>query len=352
MKYKYILKKVIGVFLIINGELILVFYLANVAAPNPAAVWAGPEASPAQVQLVTQLYHLDSPWYVQLYYYMINFYTGNWGISPVYQTPVISLIEQYLPITLQLAIIALILKLILEIPLGVISALRPNGFADNMIKVSYTIARSFPSFLIAIALLFAFSYILHILPSSYPIDPIIALNERKFGITIGGNTYNIWLIDNMPILNSILTLDLNAFISSIAHTILPSLSLVLFGFGGIVRLVRNTMVEVLQMDFIKTARSKGLKERSVIMRHALKNSLLPIITISAIIFSGLMQGSLIVETIFNYYGLGYYLAQSILNFDTPSIIAGTVIITAIVLMSNLVADILYTYSDPRVREAI
>ncbi|TRM80228.1 ABC transporter permease, partial [Sulfolobus sp. A20-N-F6] len=115
---------------------------------------------------------------------------------------------------------------------------------------------------------------------------------------------------------------------------------------------RNSMLEVLNMEYVKTARAKGLKERIVIFRHALKNSLLPSVTIISIIFSGLMQGSLVVETIFNYYGIGYLVAESLLNLDSPTLIASTVIITIVVVISNLIADISYAFLDPRIRDAI
>lgn len=350
--WRFVVKRAAESFSVILAALVLVFYLANVAAPNPASVWAGPDASPEQIQVVTELYHLDSPWYVQLYYYLGNFFTGKWGISPLYQTPVISLIEEYLPVTLELAVIALVLKLLLEIPLGVISSLRPGGKTDNGIRLVYTVTRSFPPFMVALVLLLALSYYLHLLPSAYYVSPTLALREPQFAFDIGGHIYHVWLIDNMPILNALLVGDYGAFLSALVHVILPALALALFGFGGIVRLIRNSMLDVLNSDFVKTARAKGLRERVVIVRHALRNSLLPTITIASIIFAGLMQGSLVVETIFNYYGIGYLVAQSLLNFDTPTLIASTVIVTVIVVLSNLVADILYTVADPRVRESL
>ncbi|ACP46772.1 binding-protein-dependent transport systems inner membrane component [Sulfolobus islandicus Y.G.57.14] len=350
--YKFLIKRAIEAFLVIMAELIIVFYLANIAAPNPASVWAGPEASPEQIQLVTELYHLNQPWYIQLYYYLGNFFTGKWGISPLYQTPVISLIEEYLPVTIELAIIALILKIILEISLGILSALKPNGLLDNSIRVVYTITRSAPPFIVALLLLLILSYYFHVFPSSYYMNPILALHESKFYIQIGGHKYYFWFIDNMPILNSLLVGDIPAFVSALDHSILPALALTLFGFGGIVRLTRNSMLEVLNTDYIKTARAKGLKERIVITRHALRNALLSSITLISVIFAGLMQGSLVVETIFNYYGIGYLVAESLLNLDTPTLIAATVVITIVVVISNLVADISYALLDPRIREAL
>ncbi|MEM3671232.1 MAG: ABC transporter permease [Thermoprotei archaeon] len=346
------LKRVIFSFFVILGELAILFFLTNVAAPNPALVWAGPEATAAQIQVVTQLYHLNSPWYVQLGYYLRNFFTGNWGTSPLYQQPVIQLIEEYLPVTLELAIIAFAFKLVLEVVLGVATAVRPNGLLDNCVRVFYTVVRSAPPFLIALGVLLVFSYRLNVLPSSQPMNPLLAVSVKPFKLydPFTHGYVGFWLIDNMPILNSLLVGNWAAFSSAVAHAVLPVAVLVLFGFGGIVRLVKTSMLETLETDFVRTARSKGLRERTVIFRHALRNSLLPAVTLLGVVFAGLVTGSLVVETVFDYYGLGYYLGQSLLTFDTPSLVGATIVVTVIIVASNLVTDISYGLLDPRTRQ--
>ncbi|MEM0121202.1 MAG: ABC transporter permease, partial [Thermoprotei archaeon] len=164
------------------------------------------------------------------------------------------------------------------------------------------------------------------------------------------HTYaEIWLIDNMPVLNALLVGDWTAFHSAVLHAILPTVTLVFFGFGGLVRLVKVSMIDALQSDYIRTARSKGLVERVVVFRHALRNSLLPATTLMGLIFAQLVSGSLVVETVFDYYGLGYYIGQSLLTFDTPSLIGGTIVITILIVASNLVTDLLYGMLDPRIR---
>jgi peptide/nickel transport system permease protein len=347
----FIARRVLFSFFVIIGELLIIFYLTNIAAPNPALIWAGPESTKAQVALVVQIYHLNSPWYVQFYYYLRNVLSGNWGISPLYQQPVISLIEEYLPVTLELTIIAFFIKIGLETILGVVSAMRPNGVVDNAIKVAYTTARSAPPFLVALALLLVFSYWTHLLPSSQPINPILGASVPKFQFfnPIAGKVTGFWLFDNMPILNALLVGDWPAFYSAVSHVVLPVVTLVIFGFGGIVRLVKVSMLDVLDQDYVRTARAKGLRERVVIFRHALRNSLLPAFTLMGVVFATLVAGTLVVETVFSYYGLGYYVAQSLIDSDTPSLIGALILITVVIILSNLIVDIGYGFLDPRTR---
>lgn len=347
----YIARRVAFSFFVIIGELLIIFYLTNVAAPNPALIWAGPESTFAQVALVAQRYHLYSPWYVQFYYYLVNVFSGNWGVSPLYQQPVVSLIELYLPVTLELTILTFVVKIVLETVLGVASAMRPNGVIDNAIKVTYTTVRSAPPFLVALGLLLLFAYGTHTFPSSQPIDPILGASVPKFQFynPIAGRVTGLWLIDNMPILNALLVGDWPAFQSAVMHVVLPVVTLVLFGFGGIIRLVKVSMLEVLDQDYIRTARAKGLRESAVIFRHALRNSLLPAFTLMGVVFAGLVAGSLVVETVFSYYGLGWYFAQSLFTFDTPSLIGTVILITVVIILSNLAVDIGYGFLDPRTR---
>jgi peptide/nickel transport system permease protein len=347
----YIARRVLFSFFVVIGELLIIFYLTNIAAPDPAVIWAGPESTKAQVALVALTYHLNSPWYVQFYYYIMNVFTGNWGTSPLYQQPVISLIEEYLPVTLELTIIAFVVKVGLEVALGVVSAMRPNGVVDNVIKVTYTTVRSAPPFLVALGFLLIFAYGTHTFPSSQPINPVLGATVPKFQFynPIAGKVTGFWLIDNMPMLNSLLVGDWAAFSSAVSHAVLPIATLILFGFGGIVRLVKVSMLEVLDQDYVRTARAKGLRENAVILRHALRNSLLPAFTLMGLVFAGLVTGSLVVETVYSYYGLGYYVAQSLLTFDTPSLIGTLILITVVIIISNLVVDVGYGFLDPRTR---
>jgi peptide/nickel transport system permease protein len=343
----YIGRRLLFSIIVIVAEIIFIYVLISVASPDPAIIWAGRDATSEQIAAIATQYHLNDPVYVQIYYYLIGFFSGNWGTSPTSHQPVIELITYYLPVTLELAILAFTFKIGAEVILGIISAMRPNGRIDNAIKIFYTTIRSAPPFLLALGLLLLFSYNLHWLPATQEYNPLLNIPVFKVYNPLNGKYYPFWLLDNMPIVNSFLVGDWTAFVSSVEHAVLPVLTLVLLGFGGVVRLVKVSMLEVLDQDFVRTARGKGLRERAVIFRHALRNSLLPAFTLMGLIFAGLVTGSLVVETIFDYNGLGFYLAQSLFTFDTPSLIAGTVLITLAIVLLNLFTDIGYGFLDPR-----
>lgn len=350
---RFVARRILFSVLIIVAEIVFIFLLTSLASSDPALIWAGPDSTSQQVAIIAARYHLDAPLYIQLYYYLVSFFSGNWGVSPTYQQPVISLIETYFPVTFELAVLAFIVKVLLEVGLGIVSAMRPNGLVDNTIKVFYTTVRSAPPFLIAIGLLLVFSYWpkfnfgITIFPSSNSINPLLNVPQFVLYNPFTGKSSPIWLLDNMPILNALLVGDWPAFASAVQHAILPIVALVLFGFGALVRVVKVSMLEVLDQDYIRTARSKGLKERSVILIHALRNSLLPAFTLVGLTFAGLATGSLVVEYIFGYYGLGYYIGQSLFTFDTPSLIAATVLVTIIIVVANLMTDVSYGFLDPR-----
>jgi peptide/nickel transport system permease protein len=343
----YIGRRLIFSIIVIVAEIIFIYVLISLASPDPAILWAGRDATSDQIAQIARQYHLNDPVYVQIYYYLIGFFSGNWGTSPTSHQPVLQLITIYLPVTLELAILAFIFKIASEVGLGIVSAMRPNGKIDNAIKIFYTVVRSAPPFLLALGLLLVFSYNLHWLPATEAYNPLLNIPVFKVYNPFTGKYYPFWLLDNMPLVNSLLVGDWPAFVSTVSHAVLPVLTLVLVGFGGVVRLVKVSMLEVLDQDFVRTARGKGLKERVVIIRHALRNSLLPAFTLMGLVFAGLVTGSLVVETIFDYNGLGYYLAASLIDFDTPSLIAGTVLITLSIVLLNLATDIGYGFLDPR-----
>jgi peptide/nickel transport system permease protein len=343
----YIGRRLLFSLIVIIAEIIFIYVLISIASPDPAIIWAGRDATNDQIAAIAAQYHLNDPVYVQLYYYLISFFSGNWGTSPNSHQPVVQLISYYLPVTLELAFLAFIIKIGSEVILGIISAMRPNGKIDNAIKIFYTTVRSAPPFLLALGLLIIFSYQLHWLPATQEYNPLLNIPQFKFYDPFNGKFYPFWLIDNMPIANALLVGDWPAFVSTVEHAVLPVAALVLIGYGGVVRLVKVSMLEVLDQDFVRTARGKGLKETVVIFRHALRNSLLPAFTLMGLVFAGLVTGSLVVETIFDYNGIGFYLAQSLFSFDTPSLIAGTVLITLAIVLVNLATDIGYGFLDPR-----
>jgi peptide/nickel transport system permease protein len=329
----FVARRAFNSVLLIIGTVILTFILTHIIAPNPAHIWAGPHASPTVVAGVVNRYHLDAPWYVQLYYYIIDTFTLNFGVSPYFGQPVSTLIETYYPRTLELDFLAIGLTVIIGVFTGAFAAAHHDRAGDHAVRGFYLLTWSIPPFLVAIILqyFFAYRWILPPLgladPSLLPPKPITGL------ITLDALVEGNWTF----------------FWSSIIHLILPVIALALISFGIITRIMRSSMLDVLKTDYVRTAIMKGVGTRKAVYVHALKNSLIPVITVIALTFAYTIAGSVVIEDIFGYTGMGYLITQSLANFDYPTLIASTIVITISVVVINLVADILYAIVDPRVR---
>ncbi len=302
-------------------------------APNPAAVWAGPHASKTQIQAVISQYHLNQPVYVQLYYYFIETFTFNFGFSQVFKLPVPTVIATYFPRTLELDFLAITLSVVLGVFTGAFAAARRNKTGDHGVRVFYLITWSMPPFLVALILQYFLAY--HwILPPGQLANPGPPLPARVTGFIT---------------LDALIRGDWSFFTSSIWHLILPVLSLTLISFGIITRITRASMLDALRTEYVRTAIMKGVGRRRAVYYHALKNSLIPVITVIALTFAFLLAGSIVIEEVFSYQGIGYVIYQSLSNFDYPTLIAATIVITIAVILINFVADVLYAVVDPRVR---
>ncbi len=329
----YLIRRAFNSFLLVIGTVILTFVLTHIIAPNPAAVWAGPHASQSQIQSVVRQYHLDQPVYSQLYFYLIDVFTFNFGISPYFKQPVSSLISTYFPRTLELDFLAIILTVILGVFTGAFAAAHRDKAGDHAVRTFYLISWSMPPFLVALVLQFFLAYN-WILPAGQLSDLGQSLPKQVTGFIA---------------LDALIGGDWTFFYSSLRHLILPVLSLALISFGIITRITRSSMLDILRTEYVRTAIMKGVGRRRAVYFHALKNSLIPVITIIALTFAFLIAGSVIIEQVFSYQGIGYIITQSLYNFDYPTLIGSTIIITISVVLINLGADILYAVVDPRVR---
>jgi peptide/nickel transport system permease protein len=280
-------------------------------------------------------YHLNDPVWIQYFYYLQGLSQGNLGFSPSRGfEPVASVIAQTLPFTLQIAFFAIVISILVGVVLGVLSALYHHRPVDGGIRAFYLAGYSSPSFLIALLLLIAFALILNVLPSGEAVDPSIAPPTP---------------ITTIPMLDSLIEGNLAYFSSSFQHAILPSLALALTTFGVVTRVLRSSMLEVMHANFIRTARAKGLDERSVFFKHGLRNAMIPVVTLASLIVTWLITGTVFVESIFQYPGMGLYVVQALLGQDYPGILATTLVFAIIIVLSNLAADILYVVVDPQIR---
>jgi peptide/nickel transport system permease protein len=315
----------------------ITFILSHSIPGNPVQALLGKAASqhPALLAQMNAQYHFEDPIWVQYYYYIVNLLHGNLGYSTSRGfVPVASVIEQTLPYTAQIAFFAFVISLSLGVLLGSIAARYSKGGIDKGIRALYLAGVSSPPFFVALIFLIVVTFYFNLLPNSGAASPYIATPR---------------VITGVPMLDSILELDWPYFLSALQHVILPSMALAVGAIGVVVRLLRASVLQVMQANYVRTARAKGLDERSVFIRHALRNGLMPIVTLSSLLLYGLLTGTLFVENIFAYPGIGQYVATALLSQDYPGILATTLVFAVIIVSANLVADLLYAVVDPQVR---
>ena len=330
----YIARRLLLLIPVVIGVTFITFLISFVFTPDVARAWAGLRASQATLQALSLRYHLNDPIYVQYYYYMINLLTGNWGTVPSSGKPVLAEVALFFPATLELALAAILITIIIGIPLGVIAAMYHGRKADHAVRLAYLTGYSSPPFFVALLVVYVFGYVLNIFPTQGELSSSLAFPTR---------------ITGMVIVDSLLTANWPDFVDAVWHIILPATALALIYFGIITRVTRASMLEVLQKDFIRTSYAKGLDSRAVIIKHALRNALIPTTTVLGLVLGSMLGGAIVIETIFQWPGIGLYATQSIESYDFPAIIGVTVLFALGVVIANLIADIIYAVLDPRIK---
>jgi len=332
------LRRGINAFVTIIFLIVLIFSLEHIIAPSPLAlarIFAGnPKAPLSELQSIIQQYHFDAPLPVQFVDYLNNLFHGNLGLDSIYKIPESTLIAKYLPITLELVLVGLVVAIVLGIFTGSIAASRQGGIVDQTIKAVYLVTWASPPFVVAFILQLIVAYNLGLLPASGLVDPTLSAPP---------------VITGFPLIDALVAGNLVYFWSVVQHLVLPALALAITTFGVATRIMRSSMIDALDKDYIKLAYMKGFSKRQVIYRTAFKNAIGPIITLSALFFGTATGGAVIVEDIFAYHGIGFFTVQAIFNLDNVAILAVTIIIGVSVIIANLIADILYGVADPRIR---
>lgn len=327
----YILRRLLLLIPILLGVLVLVFIIAYIMPVDPARAWAGPKAREAQLEALRERYHLSDPVYMQIYYYLRDLLHGDLGVSATTHRPVLKDLGHFFPATFELAISAFILAVIIGIPLGVISALKRNKIIDHFSRIIALTGVSTPLFWSALLLQFFIYYKLGWLPAG------------------GRCEVELHRITGFVLLDSLITHNMTAFVDSLRRLILPSFTLAFYSMGYLVRITRGSMLEVLESEYIMTAKSKGLPGRIVTYRHALRNAIIPPLTVLGINFGWLLSGTVLLETIFAWPGMGRYAAGSIVQVDLPAVVGYTLVVALVMILSNFIVDILYSFIDPRIR---
>jgi len=328
------LKRLASAIPVLVGVTLLTFLISRVVVPNPARAWAGLKASQATVEAIAVRYHLKDPLYMQYYYYVRDLLSGDWGISPVTGQPVLENLSAFFPATLELALVAIGIAAVFGIPMGVYAAVHQDKGVDHAARLFALGTYCAPPFLLALLLQLLFAYWLRLLPTGGRYSPFMSAPPRITGLLI---------------IDSMLSGNLEALSNTLVHISLPALSLAVLTFGLITRLTRSSMLEVLRQDYVRTARAKGLSERVVVFKHALRNGMTSVITVLALLFAFMLSGAIVIEYIFNWPGIGRYAVQSILALDLPAVMGTTLVFTLVIVIVNLLADIAYAALDPRIR---
>jgi len=330
---RYLLGRFLATIPVVVLISLLVFLLIHAAPGDPADLLLSDEASAADIAEARHRWGLDQPIYVQYLRFLANIMSGDFGISFKYADPVISLIGERLPATVELAIASLLIALIVGIPLGVWAGAKPNSWADNLGSTFGFFGISMPSFWLGIMLILIVSGHFNWLPSS---------GRNTYGVT-QGDASGFYIIRNL------LGGDLKSAWDGIKHIVMPAIALGTGMMGLVMRVTRSSVLEIMSEDYVRTARAKGLGENTVLWRHVLRNALVPVITVVGLELGTLLSGSIIVETVFAWPGSGSLLIAAIQSRDYP-LITGTVLTyTVAFVVINFAIDMLYAVIDPRIR---
>ena len=335
-RLKFIGKRLIYLVVMLFGVATLVFILTKMIPGDPTVANLSQRAlnDPEVVAAYRAKYGLDQPVFVQYILYIKNLLHLDLGTSIRTNKPVLDELARCYPATIELALFAIILAALLGILFGVISAMKRNSILDQVVRALSVTGVSIPSFWFAILVLYFFYYKLHIFPG-----PGRLSNSFSAPATVTG----MYVIDSLIEGNPAKALD------ALQHLILPGLVLAAFTMGLITRTTRSNLLDVMSTDYIRTARAKGLSRVGLIVRHALGNALIPVLTVIGLGLGNLLGGMVLVETIFNWPGVGQFAYESVLSVDYPSIIGVALLIALNYMVINTVVDILYGVIDPRVR---
>lgn len=331
--FRYIIRRVLTIIPVLIGVSILVFGFLRLIPGDPAQVMLGERATPENIARVREQLGLNKPIYEQYFIFIGNALRGDLGRSVLRQEPVTQEIIRRFPATMELAFSAIIIALIVGIPAGIISAVRRGSLWDAASMLLALTGVSMPIFWLGLMLVLLFSVTLHLLPTGGRIEA----------------TSNFTPITNLLLLDSLLKADLGMFVQTLRYLALPAIALGSIPMAIIARMTRSSMLEVLSQDYIRTAQAKGLKERAVIINHALRNAWLPVITVVGLQVGRLLSGAILTETVFSWPGIGRWLIDAIYARDYPIVQGVTLFIALVFVGVNLFVDVLYAWVDPRVK---
>jgi peptide/nickel transport system permease protein len=333
----YVVRRVALAVLVVAGVIVLTFLIAHIVPGDPAATWAGPHASAAQVAAARRYLGLDRPPAVQLLSYFGGVLTGNWGIAIHTHRPVLSDLAVVAPASLELVTAAMIIALLVAVPLGLISARWPGRASDHAIRAGSILGVSMPIFWLALILQLVFAQRLHLLPVAGEYSPSLLFTHPLTRLT-GFGLIDAPLTGNWPMFGSIL-----------GHLLLPAVVIAAYPAGLLTRMIRAQVLDTIGDSHVQMVRSLGFSERAVFGRFAMKLAWNPVAAAVALVFAYSLVNTFLVEAIFDWPGLGSYATASITSLDTPAILGVTLFIALVYVVANLAVDIFQAVIDPRIR---
>jgi peptide/nickel transport system permease protein len=335
--FRYVARRVALALVVVAGVVVLTFVIANVVPGDPAASWAGPHASAAQLARARQYLGLDQPLIVRIGTYFGGIVTGNWGTSIHTHRPVLSDIGTVAPATLELVIAALILAAAAGVPLGLVAARWPGRSADHAIRVGSVLGVSMPVFWLALILQLVFAQRLRLLPVAGQYDPNLVF------------THPLVTRTQLPVVDALISGNGPMLASTLEHLILPALVVAAYPAGVIARMTRAQVLDTVGEAHVQMVRALGFPERSVFGAFAMKLAWNPVVAVLALVFAYSLVNTFLVESIFDWPGLGSYAAAAVSTLDTPAIVGVTLFIAVVYVAANLVVDLVQAALDPRIR---
>ncbi|MDR3179157.1 MAG: ABC transporter permease [Oscillospiraceae bacterium] len=328
---KYIIKRLLLLIPVLLGVATIVFLIMRVFLTDPSQTILGKSASDEQRLEWRQKQGLEEPLHKQYFIFLQDFVKGNLGKSYATNASVVTEIFSRFPATIELAISGIVLALIFGVSLGIISAIKRNSIFDSLGMTIALVGVSVPIFWLGVLFIIVFSN--SFIPSVGRIDVLLKPTN----------------ITGFYLLDSLLCGKLDSFFDALKHLILPSCALAMYSMAVIARMTRSSMLETLSQDYVRTARAKGLPEKKVIFFHALRNALIPIVTVVGLQFGSLLAGAVLTESIFSWPGIGKYTVECIQNSDIPVVQGMVLILATIFVFVNLAVDIIYAFLDPRIK---
>ena len=334
---RFIIRRLILLIPLLIGVTLMAFIISRFVPSDPVNAALGQNAVSDEelVAAFRKKWGLDQPPHIQYITYVTKLIQGDMGTSIRTHRPVIDDLSRFLPATIELGTAAIIIAVLVGVPFGIVSAIRRNSFIDQASRVISLFGVSAPVFWLALMGLFIFYGELRLLPGP---------GRLSIGVEPPPRVTALYTIDSLIAGNFVLFWD------ALTHLILPGIVLAAFSMGLITRITRSSMLETVDQDYVRTARSKGLTEAVIIRRHTFRNALIPTITVLGLSYGNLLTGAVLTETIFSWPGIGQYAFQAAVSLDFTAIMGVTMLIAFVFIFVNLLVDISYVFLDPRLRE--